>query len=128
MLGTANDNAHLCDPDDVEDARSEAWRAKIRDKSRAYSGRADLLDLATKTCIELRRVHGELETLGRLLATATDAEKRLRRRSFDHIRNRVLVFSDELEAMYEAMDEPTRKQFNAALGKLPKPRELAGTR
>ena len=51
----------------ISRTRNEAWRAKIRHKSRDYTGRADLLDLAIKTCIELRRVHSQLETLGRLL-------------------------------------------------------------
>lgn len=128
MLGTANDNKQLLDPDDIEDARNDAWRAKIRHKSRDYIGRADLLDLALRTCVELRTVHGALENLGRLPPNATDAEKHLRRRGFDSIHKRVLALSDELEAMYEAMNKPMREQFNAALCKLPKPRELAGQR
>lgn len=128
MLGTANDNAHLRDPDDIEDARHDAWRAKIRHKSRDYVGRADLLDLATKTCIELRRMQGQIETLPRLPHGASRGDRQLRLYRLEEIQRRLVPLSDDLEAIYEAMDQATRKQFDAALGTLPKPRELVGQR
>jgi hypothetical protein len=81
-----------------------------------YVGRADLLDRAVATCLELRRELGEFDLLphdeaegirGRLMLDRCD---RLR---FD------------LAAMWQAMDSDMRLSLSEAIERLPSPADLA---
>jgi hypothetical protein len=81
----------------------------------AYMGRADLLDLAVATCLELRREQGEFD-----LMSHDEAES---------VRGIILLdrcerLSLDLEAMKQAMDSDTRQKLREAIERLPSPAKL----
>lgn len=91
-------------------------KRQISDTVAAYSGRADLLDLAVATCLELRREQGEFDLLSH-----DDAES---------VRGNILLdrcqrLSLDLDAMKSAMDSDTKQKLREAIERLPSPAERA---
>jgi multidrug resistance efflux pump len=96
----ANDPRRLDDPDDKEDARMAARRAKIKRAAAAYSGRTDLFELGIAICRELREAQGAL--------TAAKGKS-------PELMNLVNAKSEDFAAVEEAMDEGTKDKLWAAL-------------
>ena len=91
-------------------------KQQISDAVAAYVGRADLLDLAVATCLELRREQGEFDLLSH-----DEAES---------FRGNILLdrcerLSLDLDAMKSAMDVDTKQKLREAIECLPSPAELA---
>lgn len=91
-------------------------KRQIDDAVAAFVGRADLLDLAVATCLELRREQGEFDLLSH-----DEAES---------VRGNILLdrcerLSLDLDTIRAAMDFDTKQKLHEAIERLPSRAELA---
>jgi hypothetical protein len=110
--------------DDRYDARNAAQWARILETSKSYAGRSDLLELALGTCLELRREQGEYDLSADKEQQGSPAERALGRRGSRIVENRLATMTNELMAMYEAMDRLTKVKFDDAVSRMPVPKDL----
>jgi hypothetical protein len=124
MLIAANDDRRLLDDDDAQDAKDAARLLLIRKRTKTYSGRTDLFDLAIATCLELRREQGAFNLLARSMPIETEAQREERRRHWKPLLARINKIAIELEAICEALDRDSQKRFFGAINHLPLPDQL----